>query len=111
MEEVGRVLLDLLVLELKRDMHMLKKLAIELSEDVLKDVKFSKEKKLLLQFLYEINMDTGKLVFVSDSSSEGTQFVEGFGGIGGILRYRMEMVDFDEEEGELSSFSDDEDIF
>ena len=50
-----------------------------------------------------------KLVFVSDRSSEGSQFVQGFGGIGGILRYKVDMADYDEEE--LSSFSEDEDIF
>jgi peptide chain release factor subunit 1 len=37
------------------------------------------------------------LEIVSDKSSEGSQFVKGFGGIGGILRYRMdgEMEEFD----------------
>ncbi|KAI4292919.1 peptide chain release factor subunit 1 [Pancytospora philotis] len=132
--------------------------AIELCGDVLRDVKFSKEKKILQTFLYEVNMNSGKfcyglqatigclesgaietlivwdstdiehedqpfidwiaenyknygcsLVFVSDLTSEGTQFVEGFGGIGGILRYKLDIEDFDELE--LSSFSDDEDIF
>lgn len=135
--------------------------AIELSEDVLKDVKFTKEKKVLKNFLFEVNMDTQKycfgykdtinalemgaveilivyenvelyhedeefvdwiaehykdfgckLVFVSDKSAEGSQFVEGFGGIGGILRYAIEVPDYDEDVlEELSSFSDDEDIF
>jgi len=132
--------------------------AIELCGDALKDVKFSKEKKILQEFLYEINMNTGKfcyglkgtmgclesgavetlivwenlameyedtifvdwiaenykdygckLLFVSDLTSEGVQFVEGFGGIGGLLRYKMEMEDYEEEE--LSSFSGDDDIF
>ncbi|KAI5170242.1 peptide chain release factor subunit 1 [Pancytospora epiphaga] len=132
--------------------------AIELCGEVLKDVKFSKEKKILQNFLYELNLNTGKycygleatigclesgavetlivwdsidieyneqpfidwiaenykdygcrLVFVSNLTSEGTQFVNGFGGIGGILRYKMNMEDFDDLE--LSSLSDDEDIF
>lgn len=190
--------------------------AIELCEDVLKDVKLSKEKKVLQDFFYEIGMDTGKycfsfketlyclelgavdtlivyeefsggrefkecdnasngysscnvdgnscnldgnnnsinnnninninnninnsnninnnfnnnntqqeesfvdwiaenykdygckLVFVSDKSSEGTQFVEGFGGIGGILRYKVDLNT--EYEGDYSSVEDD-DIF
>jgi len=30
------------------------------------------------------------LEIVTDKSSEGSQFVKGFGGIGGILRYKME---------------------
>ncbi|WUR03443.1 eukaryotic peptide chain release factor subunit 1 (ETF1) [Vairimorpha necatrix] len=128
--------------------------AIELCEDVLKDVKLSKEKKILQEFFNEINLDTGKycftlketmyclemgavetlivwensaemkeeetfvdwiaenyknygctLVFVSDKSSEGTQFVEGFGGIGGILRYKVELNGYCDEE----YFSDDDD--
>ena len=137
------------------------KQAIELCEDVFKDVKYAKERKLIGEFLYEINMDTGKycygfkgtmdaleagaveklivyenyekeyeeddfvdwiaenyrdfgcdLYFVSDASGEGTQFVEGFGGIGGVLRYRMDMNEFDDDENELSSLSlEDEDIF
>lgn len=132
--------------------------AIELCGELLRDVKFSKEKKILQAFLYEVNMNTGRicyglqatigclesgavetlivwdntdieyeeqlfidwivenykdygcsLVFVSNLTSEGTQFVEGFGGIGGILRYKVEMEDYDDLE--LSSLSDDEDIF
>jgi len=35
------------------------------------------------------------LEIVTDKSSEGSQFVKGFGGIGGILRYKME-TEFDE---------------
>lgn len=134
--------------------------AIELCEDVLRDVRFSKEKKILQKFFEELNLDTGlycyglkgtlaclesgaietlivwenielehnetpfidwiaenykdygcKLVFISDKSDEGAQFVTGFGGLGGILRYKVDMGEFDEEEGELYSFSDDEDIF
>lgn len=133
--------------------------AIELSEDILKDVRFSKEKKILQEFFNELNLDTGKLcyglnatisclesgaietlivwenlgleymdtlfidwiaenyksygcklVFVSDKSGEGTQFVEGFGGLGGILRYKVDIEAFDEVD-ELSSFSADDDIF
>jgi len=133
--------------------------AIELSEDVLKDVRFSKEKKLLQEFFDELNRDTQKLcyglnatiscleagavetlivwenleleyedtlfidwiaenyknfgcrlVFVSDRSGEGTQFVDGFGGIGGILRYKIGMDTFDGAD-EFSSFSADDDIF
>lgn len=132
--------------------------AIELCGDLLRNVRFSKEKKILQAFLHEINLNTGKycygmqatmgclesgsietlivwdnldaeheeeqfvdwiaehykdygcaLVFVSNLTSEGTQFVEGFGGVGGILRYKVDLEDYDELE--LSSFSDDENIF
>merc|ERR1712178_509464 len=37
-----------------------------------------------------------KLEFVTNQSQEGSQFCKGFGGIGGILRYRLEL-EFDEE--------------
>lgn len=127
--------------------------AIELCEDVLRDVKLSKEKKVIQAFMNEIHTDSGKfcftmketmlclemgavetlivyenlaemrdeelfvdwvaenykdfgctLMFVSDKSSEGTQFVEGFGGVGGILRYRVDM----ESHSDYSSVDDDE---
>lgn len=39
------------------------------------------------------------LEFVTDRSSEGTQFVKGFGGIGGILRWKVDFV-------EMSNFED-----
>lgn len=133
--------------------------AIELSEDVLRDVRFSKEKKVLQTFFSQLNTNSGmvcygftatislleagaieslivfenldceykdelfidwiaenyknygcSLIFVSDKSGEGTQFVEGFGGLGGILRYKINIEDYDEVE-EILSFSDDEDIF
>ncbi len=136
--------------------------AIKLSEELLKGVKYSKEKKVLQDFLHEINLNSGKycygysgtihvldsgaveqlivyenlemlheredfvdwiaenykeygckLIFVSNQSGEGTQFLEGFGGLGGILRYPMNMATFDESDelSELSSFSDEEEMF
>ena len=44
------------------------------------------------------------LEFVSERSSEGNQFVKGFGGIGGILRYK---VNFEQ----LADLSDDDDYY
>ncbi|KAM0677871.1 Electron transfer flavoprotein alpha-subunit [Binucleata daphniae] len=128
--------------------------AIDLCCDLLKDVKFSKEKKIIATFFNEIKTDTGKycygikdtmyclemnaietlivfenaqykvgdelfvdwiaenykeygcvLEMVSDKSGEGTQFVEGFGGVGGILRYKVDMVD---HHTDYESISDDE---
>lgn len=127
--------------------------AIELSAEVLKDVKFAKEQSILRKFFDEMTFDTGKYCFtlkstlsmlemgaletliisetceekhngelfidwiaenysaykinlevVSDKTGEGTQFVEGFGGIGGILRYKVEI---DEEDLEIEYVSDD----
>ena len=43
-----------------------------------------------------------KLEIVSDRSSEGAQFCNGFGGIGGIMRYP-----FNFEDMEVAEFSDD----
>ncbi|KAL5730637.1 Ethylene-responsive transcription factor 13 [Ranunculus cassubicifolius] len=43
-----------------------------------------------------------KLEFVTDKSEEGSKFCKGYGGIGGILRYPLDMRWFDEQ-------SDDED--
>jgi peptide chain release factor subunit 1 len=47
-----------------------------------------------------------KLEFVTDRSQEGNQFVKGFGGIGGLMRYRVEFELFDEPE--VKSDSDDD---
>lgn len=58
-----------------------------------------------LEWLAENYKNFGaKLEFVSDRSSEGNQFVKGFGGIGAILRYK---VNFEQ----LADYSDDEDEF
>ncbi|XP_027104724.1 eukaryotic peptide chain release factor subunit 1-3-like [Coffea arabica] len=48
------------------------------------------------------------LEFVTNKSQEGSQFCRGFGGIGGILRYQLDMRSFDEpsDEGELYEDSD-----
>jgi len=40
-----------------------------------------------------------KLEFVSNKSQEGAQFIKGFGGIGGLLRYRVEFQLFEEGDG------------
>ena len=58
-----------------------------------------------LEWLAENYKNFGaKLEFVSDRSSEGNQFVKGFGGIGAILRYK---VNFEQ----LADYSDDDDEF
>ena len=52
------------------------------------------------------------LNYVTDRSGEGTQFVKGFGGIGGILRWKVDFVElqgFEEQTGEVESDSDDDD--
>ena len=56
----------------------------------------------LLEWLAEKYKDFGAaLEFVSDRSSEGNQFVKGFGGIGAMLRYALnfeQLADYDDED-------------
>lgn len=55
-----------------------------------------------LEWLAEKHKDFGAtLEFVSDRSSEGNQFVKGFGGIGAALRYKVnfeQLLDLDDDE-------------
>ncbi|CAM4617735.1 unnamed protein product [Leuciscus chuanchicus] len=48
------------------------------------------------------------LEIVTDKSQEGSQFVKGFGGIGGILRYRVDFqgLDYQGEEDEIFDLDD-----
>jgi peptide chain release factor subunit 1 len=69
------------------------------------------EQIAFLEWLAEKYKDFGaNLEFVSDRSSEGNQFVKGFGGIGAILRYKVnfeQLAECDDEDeyydGMLSS--------
>ncbi|RMZ86015.1 hypothetical protein DV737_g186, partial [Chaetothyriales sp. CBS 132003] len=58
-----------------------------------------------LEWLAERYTDFGaSLEFVSDRSSEGNQFVKGFGGIGALLRYKVnfeQLADVDEDDDEF----------
>lgn len=60
------------------------------------------EQQSFLEWLAESYKDFGAtLEFVSDKSSEGNQFVKGFGGIGAILRYKVnfeQLADYDDED-------------
>jgi peptide chain release factor subunit 1 len=63
------------------------------------------DKQPLTEWLVNNYMNFGaKLEFVTDKSQEGSQFLHGFGGIGGMLRYRVEFEEiFDNENnGDLS---------
>jgi peptide chain release factor subunit 1 len=48
------------------------------------------------------------LEFVSDKSQEGSQFVRGFGGIGGILRYKVDFGNFASVDDDSDEFMDDD---
>ncbi len=39
-----------------------------------------------------------QLEFVTNKSQEGSQFCRGFGGIGGVLRYSVDLTEFEEAE-------------
>jgi peptide chain release factor subunit 1 len=66
----------------------------------------------LLEWFAEKYKDFGaNLEFVTNRSQEGAQFVKGFGGIGGLLRYKVDMANLssvDEEEDEF--YSDEEGV-
>jgi peptide chain release factor subunit 1 len=58
------------------------------------------DKMSLLEWFAEKYKDFGAVLeFVSNRSQEGSQFVKGFGGVGGLLRYKVELsYDSDEYE-------------
>lgn len=59
------------------------------------------EQMPFLEWLAEKYKDFGAtLEFVSDRSSEGNQFVKGFGGIGAMLRYKVNFEQLAEVEEE-----------
>lgn len=66
----------------------------------------------LLEWFAEKYKDFGaNLEFVTNRSQEGAQFVKGFGGIGGLLRYKVDFTNLgsvDEDEDEF--YSDDDAI-
>lgn len=88
----------------------------------------SSEPQNLLEWFSEKYTDFGaNLEFVTNRSQEGSQFVKGFGGIGGILRYKVDFAQIadaflevrlhstltalaliDYEQGEDEFYSDDE---
>jgi peptide chain release factor subunit 1 len=71
------------------------------------------EKISLLEWLASNYKKFGcQLEFVSNKSQEGSQFCRGFGGIGGLLRYSVDLTEFEEPdgEGEGAEWNSDEDI-
>jgi peptide chain release factor subunit 1 len=95
-----------------------------LNKDQEKDPKYFKDAKSgidldvvscvpLSEWLCEHYTDYGaKLEFITDKSQEGYQFVNGFGGIGGFLRFKIEMaeVDYDKDDNGGDDFNADEDF-
>lgn len=59
------------------------------------------ERQSLLEWFADHYGDYGAVLeFVTDRSQEGAQFVRGFGGIGGLLRYKLDIHEEDEEESD-----------
>eukprot|EP01071_Lankesteria_metandrocarpae_P004244 Lankesteria_metandrocarpae@DN3445_c0_g1_i1.p2 len=55
------------------------------------------EKEALTEWLASNYKNFGaSLEFVTDRSQEGSQFVRGFGGLGGILRYKVDFQEYDD---------------
>jgi peptide chain release factor subunit 1 len=50
------------------------------------------------------------LEFITDKSQEGSQFVRGFGGIGGILRYQIEPLDSHCEPNEMNEIKQEKEF-
>jgi peptide chain release factor subunit 1 len=70
------------------------------------------EPQALLEWFAERYKEFGAtLEFVTNKSQEGSQFVKGFGGIGGILRYKVDFQDLGDLEGDDDEFygSDEDD--
>jgi peptide chain release factor subunit 1 len=76
------------------------------------EMEHSQEPQPLLEWFAEKYKEFGaNLEFVTNRSQEGAQFVKGFGGIGGLLRYKVDFTNLlsaDDDEEEF--FSDDDDI-
>jgi peptide chain release factor subunit 1 len=72
----------------------------------------SQEPQPLLEWFAEKYKEFGaNLEFVTNRSQEGAQFVKGFGGIGGLWRYKVDFTNLasaDDDEDEF--YSDSEDI-
>jgi len=68
------------------------------------------DKMSLLEWLAENFKNFGaKLQFVTDKSQEGNQFCKGFGGIGALLRYEVDLMSMEEPTGgDVEEFADDD---
>lgn len=68
------------------------------------------ERASLVEWLCENYKNFGAtLEFVTNKSAEGSQFCRGFGGIGGLLRYKVDFVEMNEYE-DYEDLGDDDDF-
>ena len=69
------------------------------------------EKLPLLEWLANNYKKFGcQLEFITNKSQEGSQFCRGFGGIGGLLRYSVDMTEFDPDPEIEEDWGSDSDI-
>lgn len=75
----------------------------------IKDVDYAlvKSESLMDWLTEEKNRFGSKLHIVSSDTSEGTQFVDGFGGLGGMLHYRFDIPSMDEDDDNDNYCGDD----
>lgn len=76
------------------------------------DLEILKEEQLGDWLLYNYQHFGAKIELISDKTQEGFQFVKGFGGVGGFLRYKIdldEIVDYNKDLGG-EDFDPDEDF-
>ncbi|EKD00315.1 translation release factor [Trichosporon asahii var. asahii CBS 8904] len=78
------------------------------------EMEMVKDPQPLLEWFAEEYKNFGAtLEFVTNKSQEGSQFVKGFGGIGGLLRYKVafeDMGDFEDFDDEFYGSDEDSDI-
>ena len=89
----------------------MKKSQIENDKQFLKDGSEYEvvEKEVLIDWLIDNYSQYGiVLEIISDKTSDGTQFCQGFGGIGGILRYQ---VDINNDFNDFNDNNDDDDFY
>merc|ERR1712217_765521 len=70
------------------------------------------DNKLFVEWIVENYKTYGtKLEFITDRSQEGNQFTKGFGGIGGLLRYKVEFDVFDADDADPAAAEDSDEDF
>jgi peptide chain release factor subunit 1 len=67
---------------------------------------------VFLDYRFSFQIFVSIIQFVTNKSQEGAQFVKGFGGIGGLLRYKVDFTTIGGYEDDSDEFlSDDDDQY
>ncbi|KAJ1940211.1 translation termination factor eRF1 [Linderina macrospora] len=68
------------------------------------------KKEPMLEWLAEVYKQKGALLeFITDRSPEGSQFVKGFGGMGGMLRWQLDVTQLGDDEDDDFYYDSDDD--